>query len=175
MVMGMLEPRRSEGAKRKMRQMKQKVSLLPVESRWSAAHQLLHWTIAALVLLQLVVGLFFMEFKDNQPPPLLPLHVSVGVTIGLLVLALLALRLARGRPDSPDDLSQGLKTLARAAHGALYTLLLAQFVVGYLLEDTFGARVHLFGLKLPLFIGETKGWPNFFGFIHRWIGYALVL
>jgi cytochrome b561 len=57
----------------------------------------------------------------------------------------------------------------------LYVLLLAQFVVGYLLEDTFGARVHLFGLKLPLFIGETKGWPNFFGFIHRWIGYALVL
>jgi cytochrome b561 len=142
--------------------------------RWSSVQQLLHWIVAALVLFQLVVGLFFLEFKDDQPPPLLPLHASVGVTIGILTLALLASRLMKGRPPLPDDISPGLNRLARATHAVLYALLLAQFVVGYLLEDTFGTRVHLFGLPLPVFIGETKGLPNLFGTIHRWIGYGLV-
>jgi cytochrome b561 len=152
--------------------MSMRVDALP--KRWSGVHQLLHWAVAALVVSQLVVGFFFMEFKDNQQPPLLPLHVSLGVLVGLLMLGRLAWRLGHAVPALPDTLTPLQKRLARATHVTLYTLLLAQFVVGYLLEDTFGARVHLFGLPLPLFVGETKGWPNLFGAIHRWIGYALV-
>jgi cytochrome b561 len=146
-----------------------------VPERWSGVHQLFHWSVAALVVFQLVLGNFFMEFKDHQQPPLLPLHVSIGVLIGLLMLGRLAWRLAHPVPPLPETLSPAQQRLARATHASLYALLLAQFVVGYLLEDTFGARVHLFGLPLPLFVGDTKGWPNLFGAIHRWIGYALVL
>jgi cytochrome b561 len=142
--------------------------------RWSPVHQLFHWIVAALVVFQLVLGLFFMEFKDNQPPPLLPLHVSLGVLIGVLMLARLLWRLTHPVPPLPEALPPRLAWLAGVNHALLYGLLLAQFVVGYLLEDTFGARVHLFGLPLPLLVGETKGWPNFFGAIHAWIGYALV-
>ena len=145
-----------------------------IPERWSGVHQLFHWAVAALVVFQLVVGNFFMEFKDHQQPPLLPLHVSVGVLVGLLMLARLVWRLGHPVLPPPETLSPLQLRLARATHASLYVLLLAQFVVGYLLEDTFGARVHLFGLPLPLFVGETKGWPNLFGAIHRWIGYAIV-
>jgi cytochrome b561 len=142
--------------------------------RWSPVHQIFHWGIAALIATQLVIGLFFLEFKDNQEPPLLPLHVSLGVLIGLLMIARLIWRLRNPVLPLPDALSSAQKRLARATHGALYALVITQFVVGYFLEDTFGSRVHLFGLNLPVIVGEVKGWPKVFGIIHAWIGYSIL-
>jgi cytochrome b561 len=142
--------------------------------RWSAVHQLFHWTIAALIAAQLVIGFFFLEFKDDQPPPLLPLHASLGVLTGLLMLARLAWRLNHRVLPLPDTLTPLQKRLARGTHVALYVLVIAQFVVGYFLEDTFGTQVHLFFIPLPVIVGEVKGWPNFFAAIHQWVGYAIV-
>jgi cytochrome b561 len=144
-------------------------------TRWGIVQQLFHWGVVALVLFQLVIGNFFLVFEEGKPPPpLLPLHVSCGVLIGLLMIARLFWRQRGPVPELPATLSAAQKALAHATHTLLYVLLITQFVVGYFLEDTFGARVHLFGLPLPLFVGETKGWPNLFGAIHKWIGYAIV-
>jgi cytochrome b561 len=77
-------------------------------------------------------------------------------------------------PPLPSTLNRAQHALARFSHGALYGLIFAQFVVGYFLEDTFGARVGILGLDLPSLIGEKQGVPVVFGKIHRWIGYALV-
>jgi cytochrome b561 len=150
-------------------------SILPgAIQRWSPIHQLFHWGIAALIATQLVVGLFFLEFKDNKEPPLLPFHVSLGVLIGLLMIGRLLWRLGNPVLPLPDTLSSTQKRLARATHRALYALVIAQFVVGYFLEDTFGSRVHLFGLNLPVIVGEVKWWPKLFGVIHKWIGYSIL-
>jgi cytochrome b561 len=142
--------------------------------RWSAVHQLFHWTIAALIATQLVIGLFFLEFKDNKPPPLLPFHASLGVLIGLLMTGRLLWRLGHPVLPLPNTLTPPLKRLARVTHLGLYTLVLAQFVVGYFLEDTFGTQVHLFGLPLPVIVGEVKWWPKLFGVIHKVIGYSIL-
>jgi cytochrome b561 len=149
--------------------------VLPASTqRWSAVHQLFHWGIAALIVAQLVIGFFFLEFKDNQPPPLLPLHASLGVLTGLLMLTRLVWRLRHPVLPLPDVLTPRLKRLATATHFALYALVITQFVVGYFLEDTFGTQVHLFFLPLPVIVGEVKGWPKVFGVIHQWIGYSIV-
>lgn len=145
----------------------------PIE-RWSPLHQIFHWAIAALIATQIVIGLFFLEFKDDQPPPLLPFHVSLGVLIGLLMVVRLLWRLGHERLPLPDTLTPGLKRLARATHAGLYALVIAQAVVGYFLEDTFGTQVHLFGLPLPVIVGEVKGWPKFFGVIHFWLAWAIL-
>jgi cytochrome b561 len=151
------------------------VSSLPGSmQRWSAVHQLFHWVIAALIVAQLVIGFFFLEFKDNQPPPLLPLHASLGVLTGLLMIARLVWRLRHPVLPLPDTLTPFQKRLARATHLALYALVIAQFVVGYFLEDTFGTQVHLFFIPLPVIVGEVKGWPNFFAAIHQGIAYAIL-
>jgi cytochrome b561 len=142
--------------------------------RWSPIHQLFHWGIAALISTQLVIGLFFLEFKDNKEPPLLPLHVSLGVLIGLLMIARLLWRLGHPVLPLPETLTPTQKRLAWGTHRALYGLVIAQFIVGYFLEDTFGSRVHLFGLNFPVIVGEVKGWPKVFGFIHACIGYAIL-
>jgi cytochrome b561 len=142
--------------------------------RWSVVHQLFHWSIAALIATQLVIGLFFLEFKDNKPPPLLPFHASLGVLIGLLMTARLLWRLSHRVPPLPNTLTPPLKRLATATHLALYALVIAQFIVGYFLEDTFGTQVHLFGLPLPVIVGEVKWWPKLFGVIHKVIGYAIL-
>jgi cytochrome b561 len=143
--------------------------------RWGIVQQVLHWTIAALVALQLVVGNFFLIFEEGKPPPpLLPLHVQVGTLIGTLMLVRVLWRLCHPVPPLPPTLNGAQRALARFSHGALYGLIFAQFVVGYFLEDTFGARVGILGLDLPSLIGEKQGVPVVFGKIHKWIGFAIV-
>jgi cytochrome b561 len=142
--------------------------------RWSPIHQFFHWVVAALVLFQVVVGFFFLEFKDDKPPPLLPLHASVGVLIGLLMLARLLWRRTHTVLPLPETMPPWQRRVAMATHTALYALIITQAVVGYFLEDTFGTQVHLFGLPLPVIVGEVKFWPKVFGVIHKWIGIAIV-
>jgi len=143
--------------------------------RWGVVHQILHWTIAALLIFQLVVGFFFMEFKDNKPPPLLPVHVQVGTLIGLLMIVRVVWRVFNPVPPLPPTLNAAQRALARLSHAALYMLILLQVGIGYLLEDTFGARVGLLGVNLPSLFGEQPGAvPVLFGKLHRGVAFGIL-
>jgi cytochrome b561 len=154
--------------------MAERIPWANTEERWGRVHQLLHWTIAALILFQLVVGFFFMEFKDNKPPPMLPVHVQVGVLIALLMTVRVVWRVLNPVPPLPPTLNRAQRALARFSHAGLYMLVLLQVCVGYLLEDTFGARVGLFGVNLPSLFGEKQNVPNVFGKIHLWVAWGIV-
>ena len=91
---------------------------------------ILHWTIAALVIFQILVhdGIkhTWRERMDgvvlNEPTP--QLHAFVGLTIFALVIWRLWLRFARGVPPLPEDDHPALKALATAVHWLLYALLI---------------------------------------------------
>src|SRR5688572_7613978 len=91
--------------------MRDRVPFGNTEERWGVVHQILHWTIAALLIFQLVVGFFFMEFKDNKPPPLLPVHVQIGVLIGLLMIIRVLWRVLNPVPAMPASLSTPQRAL----------------------------------------------------------------
>ena len=69
--------------------------------RYRAAAIVLHWAIAALILVQVALGLRMGEARSPEAFAVFQLHKSVGITILLLSLARLGLRLAFPPPALP--------------------------------------------------------------------------
>lgn len=123
--------------------------------RWGTVSIALHWLTALLILGLAVVGLLMTELP-NSPFKLqvYALHKSFGLT----VFALAALRLVwRWIAGSPDDLpGSRLQALAaKTVHVALYVLMFAMPLSGWLYNSASGFPLRWFGIvSLPkLFTG----------------------
>ena len=106
---------------------------------YSTAQIALHWTVAVLVILQVVLhdgiiaayaALRGEGAATESELSLGDLHVAFGIAIFALALLRLALRATRGAPPPPESEHPALRTLARATHIALYVLILAMPVTG---------------------------------------------
>jgi cytochrome b561 len=116
-------------------------------ARYGAVSKAFHWATVILV----VAGWSLGYFHDDLPHALHPVSLVIHIAIGLVVLALVVLRLA-WRCIDPPPLSE--KTLlgelaefgARMVHFALYGLLLAIPVFGILVQFARGRALPIFGL-----------------------------
>ena len=88
---------------------------------------LLHWAIAALIVLQLVLGEdikpAYRAFSRGTEPAAADIfnaniHVYVGLAVLVLAIWRLAIRLQRGVPAAPPEESVVLKRIAAATHFA---------------------------------------------------------
>lgn len=121
---------------------------------WGAVHKLLHWLVAAAVLVQLYLGFELGDLADEDParPETLRLHATVGLTILVLMVARLAWRLTHPVPPPPATLGPRLARASRAVHLTFYAALLILPVSGLLLVASSGNPVPLAGgLSLPGF------------------------
>lgn len=103
---------------------------------------LFHWVMAALVLLMFCLALVPGVVKGS-----IDLHKSLGVLVFILVIARLLWRLTLAKVpahDPPEPLL--LRIAAKAAHGALYALLLVAPVMGWLYLDAKAVDFHPFGI-----------------------------
>ena len=112
-------------------------------------------------------------------------HKSIGVTVlGLAVLRILW-RVAHAPPALPATYSARERVLSHLAHGALYLLILALPLSGWMRDsawkDAASHPMTLFGLVPFPRIGWISGIDptlkehlhDVFGLAHRWLGYAL--
>jgi cytochrome b561 len=85
----------------------------------------LHWVMAIIMLANLFIGWTFPEAVAGQkypPKPLLPLHVSLGLSTLVLIVARMAWRIThRPLPHHPP-LPRLERIGAELGHGALYAL-----------------------------------------------------
>ncbi len=121
------------------------------DERYTRTAIVLHWLIAALVTAQFAWG-WWMQTIPKQPPGLRADAFNFHKSVGLTILALMALRLAwrllqRAPPLPPMPRWQA--ALARATHGGLYAALLIQPLAGYLGSVFSGYPVKYFGMTLP--------------------------
>ncbi len=104
---------------------------------YSVLQIVLHWTIAALVIFQLLVNDDVQDaFKDRSDHEPFEgeigalLHIGVGLTIFALAILRLAIRLWRGVPE-PHSTNPPLVNFAgHAAHVLLYAFLFAMPLTG---------------------------------------------
>ena len=129
---------------------------------YSMAQIALHWTIAALIVAQLLLhdGIqAAYRFELGGAPPaeveaiLATVHIACGIAVFALALVRIALRLRRGAPPPPQDEHPILKMAALATHVALYAIILLMPLTGALawfggIEEM--AAVHHFGVLLIL-------------------------
>ena len=121
---------------------------------YSLAQIVLHWTIATLVIFQLIFNKPMQEAFDDRidGEPIdemggATIHIAVGVTVLVLAIIRLAIRLTRGAPAAHDDKPAIINWLGYATHFLLYGFIFAMPLTG--------ALAWFLGIELSAEIHET--------------------
>lgn len=118
--------------------------------RFNPLARLLHWSMAALILAMLLVGVGMVSTVSPLHSRLLRLHEPLGLLILALALSRLAVRLSSRAPQLPEDMAAWQKRAAQASHWLLYGLMLAMPLVGWAMLSAGGyPLVFVGGLHLP--------------------------
>lgn len=121
--------------------------------RYGSVAQTLHWLVVALLVIQFTLG----KIAENLPlgPDklgTLARHKSVGITILTLAVLRLAWRLYDPPPPLPS-MPRWQAHAARFSHAALYALLFAMPLTGWMMSSASNYPVSWFGLvQLPDFV-----------------------
>lgn len=117
------------------------MSLKNPADRWGGVSQLLHWTIAVLILSIGAVGLVMGELpRSPKWFWVYTAHKSLGLTVLALVIVRIAWRLYAGAPQPVPGTPRWQARLASLTHGAIYLLILAMPLSGWLYDSASGLR-----------------------------------
>ena len=150
----------------------------PVElQRYGRVAMVFHWAIALLILANWPLGHFAEAIEADLGRNLVPLHKSIGLTILGLSVARLGWRLAHRPPPLPASLPRWRARMAGVVHGALYVLIIAVPVAGWLRTSPNAYPLKWFGLvelpKFPIAKGSAAAEAASSG--HALLGWALLL
>ena len=152
------------------------MSLKNPNERWGAVSQGFHWLIVLLLLAQGTVGLLMGDMaRGPDKIAVYAFHKSVGLTILALALARLLWRLYAGRPAPVPGTPTWQERAASAMHGALYVLLFAVPLSGWVMNSAAGFPLQWFGLfNLPAIVGKDHDLHELAEGIHELLFWALV-
>ncbi len=149
-------------------------------NQWGSVSKMLHWIVVVLILMMAVIGLTMGDLP-NGPDKIwvYALHKSIGITILVLVVLRLAWRLYAGAPQPVAGTPQWQERFATFTHWALYALLLAMPLSGWLVNSSAGFPLQWFGLvNLPAIAGRDHDLHELAESIHEllfWVLAALVV
>jgi cytochrome b561 len=126
-----------------------------------------HWIAATLILCLVPMGLFVSVLQADSPDR--AEYLAAHQTLGLIVLAVVAIRLvwflASPPPEPSPSLTELERLLSRAVHIGLYVLILA-FPVSGILMSASGEGVQFFGWPLLPPIPSGKHPPSLWASAH---------
>ena len=124
-----------------------------VEVRYSRVAIALHWALAFLILLQIVLGWWMNEWVLDHSPvqkTIEGVHISVGLTILILVLVRIAWRLTHRPPLSTPSTPPWERWLSRGVHWLFYILMLALPLTGWAMVSMHkGGSISFWGAPFP--------------------------
>ncbi len=148
-----------------------------VTESYSGFAKLLHWLVALCILVMIPVGIVMTNIGSGDVQNLLfNLHRSLGVTVLALMVIRLTYRLINGAPAPEPTLTPMQRAVSHVVHVALYALVIAQALIGWIATSAFGAAISVYGLfTLPALVGRdmTLAEPLFAA--HFWIGISVTL
>jgi len=144
--------------------------------RYTRTAVVLHWLIAALLLVEVAQG-WWMQEIPKQPPGLradqFNLHKSVGLVLLALVLVRLGWRLLHS-PPSMAGVARWQLRLAKINHAVLYLAMFALPLSGYLGSVFSGYPIKWFGIALPLWGTANPAIKDFMSTVHLLASWVLV-
>lgn len=146
--------------------------------RWGWVSLGLHWLTALMVLGLVVVGLLMQELPNSLTKfQIYALHKSFGITVLALTVMRLLWRLFAGTPPPVPGMPRWQRFAAAVSHGALYLILLAMPLSGWLYHSASGAvprQLEWFKLvSLPSLSDRDKALADFALAMHEWLFLAL--
>lgn len=105
---------------------------------------------------------------------LFDLHVSVGVTLLILLALRIVVRLAYAAPPLPDVIPRIERIGAHAGHVALYLLPVAVIGLGWAEIDVGWHQVQWFGIPMAKVFPTMEVWEELTETLHRWLAYTML-
>ncbi|MEQ1790358.1 MAG: cytochrome b, partial [Rickettsiales bacterium] len=135
-----------------------------------------HWLMAILIIGLLIVGLIMADM-DNTPDKfkLIGLHKEFGIIALLLVVLRLGWKILDISPLLPDNFDKFAKLGAKIVHFALYALMFAMPITGWLMSSAAGFQVSMFGLFLmPNIVAHDKEFGHDMNELHETLAWVLM-
>ena len=151
-------------------------TLAPDLARYSRVAIWLHWIIAALIVLNLLLGFFHEDFDKPVRSAMMSVHKATGLTILALTLARLAWRLGHRPPPFDPVMKRWEVALARTIHWLFYLLLLVLPLSGWILVSTSGRVTSWFGLFEvgPLPVSRADDVHDLMEEVHELLAYGIL-
>lgn len=121
--------------------------------RYSAPAIALHWAIAALIVVNFVIGLTFGHLTGLALFNLMQWHKSFGITVLALSLARLAWRVGHRPPPYPPHMAAWEKAAATLVHWGFYVLMIGLPITGWIIVSTSPTNI-------PTLLYGTVPWPH---------------
>jgi len=146
-------------------------------TRYSSPAIGLHWAIAILVLAAWPLGWYIADLPlSPNKLQLISWHKWLGITVLMLMLPRLLWRATHTPPPLPAGMPNWQSKAAHLAHFALYALLLAVPLSGWLMSSAKGYPVVWLGIwQLPDLIGKDKELGDLFKEAHELLNDAFIL
>jgi cytochrome b561 len=146
------------------------------EARYDATLRILHWAMAAIILTAIALGVVAALLPRGVSPrvELLTIHKSLGMTALVLIVLRVVWRLIVGAPPYSAALGVLTRFGAHAAHIALYALMIAMSVTGYVNSVAGGHPAPWFGLfDWPALIARNDALAHRASFAHYWLAWTI--
>lgn len=125
----------------------------------------LHWSVGLLLFVEIAFGLLLDEIAPRGTSAragVINLHKSLGIVVGLLVIARIGWRLCHATPPWPTTMSPRQQRAANAGHLALYACMLVAPLAGYLGSNFSRHGVRFFGIARAPW---GPDWPAAYSFL----------
>lgn len=150
-----------------------------MKTRYTTPTVVLHWfMLALLAAVYACIELRVYWPKGSDPRELIKTwHFMLGLSVFALVWLRLVARFRGGTPPIVPAPPAWQNALGHAMHGALYLLMIAMPLGGWLILSASGKPIPFFGLELPALVAENKALAGQVEEIHEiggTIGYWLI-
>lgn len=144
--------------------------------RWGPVSQLLHWLIVLLILGMGTVGLVMTQMRNSPDKiQIYVLHKSFGLTVLALIALRLLWRLYAGAPQPVPGTPHWQERIASLTHAALYALVFAMPISGWVLNSAAGFPLRWFNLfNLPSIAGKSESLHELARDVHEWLFWTLI-
>jgi cytochrome b561 len=143
-------------------------------ARYPVRTRILHWLTAVLVFSMLLIG-FAMASSIGSYASLRAVHMTLGVIVLVIVIVRAANRFTHRAPKLPATVGWVEHKLVVGSELTLYTLLVAQPLVGWAMVSAAGQSVVVFGsLRLPRIAPFDADLYFILRQTHSLLAYALV-
>ena len=150
------------------------------DERYGALAMLLHWGMAIALAVLAGTGLYMVALPDvgfdTAKITLILVHKAIGMGALAAVVLRLAWRLGNRLPRPAAGLPMWQRVAAHFAHLAMYALMLALPLSGWLMSSAGGYPIPLVaGWVAPDLIGLNDHLFQLLIAVHRWLAYAFIV
>jgi cytochrome b561 len=125
----------------------------PETQRYSTAAMILHWLIAAAIIIQIGMGWYMGTLESGPAHEIEPIHISLGLTVLLLTALRIVIAVLHKRPPLPQSMAPLERKASKAVHVLFYVLMVALPLSGWIMESVSGRPIDFWNLTWPQFPG----------------------